>query len=64
MQSMLLYPRRSRFAPNLLKNNRTCILTLEPANVNKGGFVKSPISALRFIPRHCGVPHVHLIPRD
>jgi len=22
------------------------------------GFVKSPISALRFIPRHCGVPSV------
>lgn len=41
MQSMLLYPRRSRFAPNLLKNNRTCILTLGPANVNKDGFVKS-----------------------
>jgi hypothetical protein len=28
------------------------------------GFVKSPISALRFIPRHCGVPEVRLIPRD
>jgi hypothetical protein len=28
------------------------------------GFVKRPISALRFIPRHCGVPSVRLIPRD
>jgi hypothetical protein len=28
------------------------------------GFVKKPISALRFIPRHCGVPSVRLIPRD
>ena len=26
--------------------------------------VKNPISALRFIPRHCGVRLVHLIPRD
>ena len=34
MQSVLLYPRRSRFAPNLLKNNLSCILTLGPANVN------------------------------
>ena len=29
-----------------------------------GGFVKSPISALRFIPRHCSVRSVRLIPRD
>jgi hypothetical protein len=28
------------------------------------GFVKNPISALRFIPRHCGVRQVRLIPRD
>ena len=42
MQSVLLYPRRSRFAPNLLKNNLSCILTPGPANVNKGGFVKKP----------------------
>jgi hypothetical protein len=28
------------------------------------GVVKSPISALRFIPRYCGVPYVCLIPRD
>jgi hypothetical protein len=28
------------------------------------GFVKSPISALRFILRHCGVPSVRLIPQD
>jgi hypothetical protein len=28
------------------------------------GFVQRPISALRFIPRHCGVPCVRLIPRD
>ncbi len=28
------------------------------------GFVKSPISALRFILRHCGVRQVHLIPQD
>ena len=27
------------------------------------GFVKKPISALRFIPRHCGVPSVRLIPK-
>ena len=64
MQSVLLYPRRSRFAPNLLKNNLNCILTLGPANVNKGGFVKSPISALRFIPRSFGVRPVRLPPRD
>ncbi|WP_459922232.1 hypothetical protein [Desulfatiferula olefinivorans] len=31
---------------------------------NYDGFEKSPISALRFIPRHCGVPLVRLIPRD
>jgi hypothetical protein len=41
MQSVLLYPRRSRFAPNLLKNSLNCILTPGPANVNKGGFLKS-----------------------
>ena len=34
MQSVLLYPRRSRFAPNLLKNSLSCILTLGPAYVN------------------------------
>ena len=34
MQSVLLYPRRSRFAPNLLKNSIACILTLGPAYVN------------------------------
>jgi hypothetical protein len=28
------------------------------------GLVKSPISALRFISRHCGVRQVFLIPRD
>ncbi|MDY6822661.1 MAG: hypothetical protein SWH68_02525, partial [Thermodesulfobacteriota bacterium] len=28
------------------------------------GFVKSPISVLRCIPRHCGVRQVRLIPRD
>jgi hypothetical protein len=28
------------------------------------GFVKSPISAFRFIPRHYGVQYVRLIPRD
>ena len=28
------------------------------------GSVKNPISALRFIPRHCGVPSVRLVPRD
>ncbi len=33
MQSVLLYPRRSRFAPNLLKNSLNGILTLGPANV-------------------------------
>jgi acyl-CoA synthetase (AMP-forming)/AMP-acid ligase II len=27
-------------------------------------FVQNPISALRVIPRHCGVPYVRLIPRD
>jgi hypothetical protein len=27
-------------------------------------FVKSPISAFPFIPRHCGVLSVRLIPRD
>jgi hypothetical protein len=64
MQSVLLYPRRSRFAPNLLKNSLSCILTPGPANVNKGGFVRSPISALRFIPRSCGLRPVRLPPRD
>jgi hypothetical protein len=34
MQSVLLYPRRSRFAPNLLKNSHASILTPGPANVN------------------------------
>jgi hypothetical protein len=28
------------------------------------GSVKSPVSALRFISRHCGVPSVRLIPRN
>jgi hypothetical protein len=28
------------------------------------GFVRSPISASRFILRHCGVPYVRLIPQD
>jgi len=28
------------------------------------GFVKSPISALRYIPHHCGVRKVRLILRD
>jgi hypothetical protein len=27
------------------------------------GSVKSPISALRFIPRHCGVLHINTIPK-
>jgi hypothetical protein len=27
------------------------------------GFEKRPMSALRVIPRHCGVPEVRLIPR-
>ncbi len=35
MQSMLLYPRRSRFAPNLLKNSLSYILTLGLANVKQ-----------------------------
>ena len=31
---------------------------------NIDGFVKSPSAALRFIFRHCDVPHVRLIPQD
>ena len=36
--------------------------TLKALNID--GFVKSPISAFRFSPRHCGVRYVRLIPRD
>ncbi len=35
MQSVLLYPRRSRFAPNLLKNSLDGILTLGSADVKQ-----------------------------
>jgi hypothetical protein len=39
-------------------------LTHSSELVKFDGFEKRPISALRFIPRHCGVPLVRLIPRD
>ena len=45
MQSVLLYPRRSRFAPNLLKNNLSCILTPGPANVKQQQKYKTPLRA-------------------
>ncbi len=32
--------------------------------IRKDDFAKSPISALRFISRHCSVPSVRFIPRD
>jgi hypothetical protein len=44
--------------------HKTLILLIDPAFATRDGFVKRPISALRFIPRHCGVPQVRLIPQD
>jgi hypothetical protein len=42
--------------------NAVCLASQSRFNLD--GFVKNPISALRFILRHCGVPSVRLIPQD
>jgi nitroreductase len=39
-------------------------VTINRLSTKNDGFVKNPISALRFILRHCGVPYVRLIPQD
>ena len=45
--------------------DRNPLQRMGEAHTNRiDGFLKKPISALRFIPRRCGVPSVRLIPRD